>query len=150
MRKLRNTGSSIDVSGRLSELTDRLKAVPHLVAAFVYGSYGTPDQTPLSDIDLALLFEPDREPSFDDKLDLIGLVTSTLHEDDASVTVLNEAPPVFQFRVIDTGRLFLCRDAAALADFKATVFSRYADFMIDFRQFAREYDEALREAYGHE
>lgn len=148
MRKLRNTGETIDVDDRLADLDDALADVPGLVAVYLYGSYGTPDQTPLSDVDLAVVFRPGEEPSFDEHLEIIGRVTGHLGEDDVSVTVLNRASPVVQFDVIDTGRPLFCRDEATLADFKAAVFSHHADFMIDHREFLREYDEALVEKYG--
>ena len=89
MRKLRNTGERIEIEERLPALKDRLAEIPGLVAAFVYGSYGPGDQTPLSDVDLALLFEPGSEPSFDEHLEIVGVVTDTLGEDDASVTLLH-------------------------------------------------------------
>jgi predicted nucleotidyltransferase len=149
MRKLRNTGTPIDVDEGLRQLDTNLGELPGLVAAYVYGSYGTPDQTPLSDIDLALVFEPARVPGSDEHLRLIGRIMEILGEEDCSVTLLNSAPPIFQFRVLETGRLLFCRDEAALADFVAGVLSRHADFMIDHQAFLEEYDAALVEEYGN-
>jgi predicted nucleotidyltransferase len=148
MRKIRNTGTPIDVDEGLRQLDVKLGELPGLVAGYVYGSYGTPDQTPLSDVDLALVFKPARVPAFDEHLRIIGRITEILGEEDCSVTVLNSAPPIFQFRVLDTGRLLFCRDGTALADFVAGVLSRYADFMIDHRAFLEEYDAALVAEYG--
>lgn len=148
MRRIRTTGRKIDVDEGLADLGDALADVPGLIAAYLYGSYGTPDQTPLSDVDLALVFAPGEEPAPGQLLDITGRAISHLGEDDASITVLNKTNPILQFRVIDTGRLLFCRDEAALADFKAGVFTRHADFRIDYEAFCREYDEALVEEYG--
>jgi predicted nucleotidyltransferase len=114
----------------------------------LYGSYGTPDQTTLSDVDLALLFAQGREPRGSDELQLIGRILHTLKEDDVSVTILNRAPPIFQYTVLETGRSLICKDHVARADFIAQVLSRYADYMIDYRAFLEEYDEALVREYG--
>ena len=148
MRTIRNTGIPIDVDDGLQQLDTRLGEHPGLVAGYVYGSYGTPDQTPLSDVDLALVFEPARVPGFDEHLRMIGRITAILGEEDFSITVLNSAPPIFQFRVLETGRLLFCRDETALADFTAEALGRYADFMIDHQAFLEEYDAALVEEYG--
>lgn len=148
MRRLKNTGRPIDIDAQLPALEACLRDVDGLVAAYLYGSYGTPDQTPLSDVDLGLVFAPGREPSFDDQLDIVGRVIGATHEDDVSVTVLNRMPAIFQFRVLETGRLLVCTDPEALADFMSEVFSRHADFMIDHQRFLEEYDAALIERYG--
>ena len=39
-----------------------LETVEGLIAAWIFGSYGTPYQTPLSDLDLALLFDREHVP----------------------------------------------------------------------------------------
>jgi len=62
-RKIRNTGRAIDVSAHLEKLKRTLGEVPGLAAVYLYGSYGTPFQTPLSDIDIALIFSEENEPS---------------------------------------------------------------------------------------
>jgi len=147
-RKIRNTGRAIDSSDRLDDLTAALGRVPHLVAVYLYGSYGTASQTPLSDVDLALLFEDGRVPTTDQHVELIGLVTETLHEDDVSVTVLNRAPLAFQHRVLARGRLLVLTDEIAHADFVERTITRYSDFAIDEARFFSEYDRALVEEYG--
>lgn len=148
MRWLNNDGKPIDIEPYLGALVAELRALPGIVAAYLYGSYGTPLQTPLSDVDLALVFRPEAVPSFKEELRLIGLVTGTLHEDDVSVTILNRSPCTFQYRVLATGRRLLSTDPIALADFVEGVLRRHGDYVIDERRFLAEYDEALLEAYG--
>ena len=148
MRHLRNNGKTIDVDAYLGEFENRLRAVPGLAAVYLYGSYGTPLQTPLSDVDLALVFRLGNEPTFQEELELIGLATETLHEEDVSVTVLNRSPSPFQYRVLATGRKLLVLDEVALADFIESVCKRHGDFVTDYDRFVREYDEGLVEVYG--
>jgi predicted nucleotidyltransferase len=88
-RKISNSGRTIEVSSRLAALKEVLRGFPGLVAAYLYGSYGTPLQTPLSDVDIAVLFAKDEVPSSRRHLELIGLIVDALREEDVSVTLLN-------------------------------------------------------------
>lgn len=148
MRKIRNTGKVIDVKSRLDALGERFSAVPGLVAVYLYGSYDTPLQTPLSDVDLAVVFRGDTAPDADERLRLTGVAMDTLAEDDVSLTFLNRAPLPFQHEVLRTGRPLLVRDEVALADFRERVVHRYCDFVIDYEAMRTDYDEGLRQAHG--
>jgi predicted nucleotidyltransferase len=148
MRRLRNDGRPIDIDDRLPDLVEKLRPVEGLVAVYLFGSYGTPYQTPLSDVDLALVFRDDAAPDRAGELRLVEDVTTALAEDDVSVVILNRADVIFQFRVLETGRPLLVTDPTALADFSARVFSRHADFRIDYDRFLLEYNQTLVEEYG--
>jgi uncharacterized protein len=142
-------GIAIDVEPYLEDLRRYLEDLDGLVAAWIYGSYGTQDQTPLSDLDLALLFQKGKVPDFHRQLEIYAKIPEILHQDDdVSITILNRSPVLFQFRVLETGRRFVCRDPVALADFVEFVISRHADYIVDHRRFVREYDHALVERYG--
>jgi predicted nucleotidyltransferase len=149
MRRSENRGP-IDVQSYLEDLRSHLESVEGLVAAWIFGSYGTPYQTPLSDLDLALLFQRDRLPDLAREGQLYLDVTGILHEEDVSLLFLNRAPVLLQFRVLETGRRIVCRDPVALADFTEEVISHHADFIIDHEQFVKEYDQALLERYAHD
>ena len=119
--------------------------MPGLAAVYLYGSYGTPFQTPLSDVDLALVFVDGEEPSPHQRLELIGRITETWREDDVSVTILNRAPLAFRHRVLAEGRRLFLRDEIAHADFVERTVTRYCDFAIDEARFFEEYDWVLIE-----
>ena len=146
-RKIRNTGRAIDVSAHMTALVRLLGELRGLAAAYLYGSYGTPYQTPLSDVDIGLLFKDGDEPAPKQLVELIGRVCEALHEDDISVTVLNTAPLAFQHRVLAEGRPLLICDEIAHADFLERTISLYGDFAIDEKRFFEEYDRALIEEY---
>jgi len=147
-RKIRNTGRAIDVSADMPELKRMLENVQGLVAVYLYGSYGTPYQTPLSDVDIAVVFRDGDEPPPKLHLELIGRISDALREDDVSVTVLNKAPLAFQHRVVADGRLVFVCDETAHADFLERTITRYSDFAIDETLFFEEYDKALAEEYS--
>lgn len=150
MRWIHNDGVAIDISNRLEAIIAEFRATRGCTALYLYGSYGTPNQTPLSDVDLAAVFRDGELPAHDAELDLIGRVTRAARCDDVSVAVLNRADPIFRHRVLRTGRLLLCVDAVALADFVERTLDEHADFIVDYEAFLREYDAALVEAYGRE
>ena len=142
-------GKAIDVEPYLEDLRRYLEDLDGLAVAWIYGSYGTPQQTPLSDLDLALLFQKGRVPDFKRQLEIYGKIPEILHQDDdVSITILNRSPVLFQMRVLQTGRQIVCRDPVALADFVEFVISRHADYIVDHQQFVKEYDQALVERYG--
>jgi predicted nucleotidyltransferase len=136
-------GPQIDITPRLGDLVAELTGLDGLVAAWIYGSYGTPYQTPLSDLDLAVLYRPDRLPALRDEWQLQQRIAELLKEDDVSVLVLNRAQVILQFKVLAEGRRLLCRDSEVLADFTERILSEHSDFMIDHRRFTAEYDRAL-------
>jgi predicted nucleotidyltransferase len=144
------TGKPIDIEPYLDDLRNYLGGLDGLVAAWIYGSYGTPYQTPLSDVDLALLFRREKLPDFYGHGRLYTDIHAILHEEDVSVTILNRSPVLFQFRVLETGRQLVCSDPVALADFVESVISRHADYIVDHQRFCREYDQALVERYAHD
>lgn len=146
----RESGRPIDIEPYRQDLVRYLEGVDGLVAAWIYGSYGTPYQTPLSDLDLALLFQPGRVPDLAKHGELYLDLERILHEEDFSILILNRAPVLFQFRVLETGRQLICLDPVALADFLERVISLHADFIVDYERFVEEYDEALVERYGHD
>lgn len=148
MRKIRNTGEPIEVTEGLHALAVRFREVPGLVALILYGSYDTPLQTPLSDVDLAVLFRDDARPDADERSHLTGLAMETLGEEDVSLVFLDRVPLPLQHEVLRTGRPLLVRDEVALADFRERVVHRYCDFVIDYEAMRRDYDEGLRRVYG--
>lgn len=121
-----------------------------LAACYLFGSHGTEWQTPLSDVDLALVYGGrSTAPTFEEELELIGLVTEALGEDDVSVTILDRAPLAFRFDVLSKGRPIFVFDELALADFVEETIDRHGDFAVDRDRFAAEYDRALAEDYCH-
>lgn len=148
VRKLRVTGESVRIDERLGRLPGVFARFDGVVAAFLHGSYGTPHQTPLSDVDLAVVYRRERLPDLRELANLQGDVEDALGLEDVSVTVLNRTPLPFQFRVLTNGRLLYVADPVALADFREHVCKLYGDFEPDYRRLALDYDRALKQAYA--
>lgn len=135
----------IEVSMGLERLVELLPQRPEILAAYLYGSYGTELQTPLSDVDLAFVCRSHQRLDLDHELELRASILAALGEDRVSITFLRQSGPMFQFEVLETARRLYCADEGALADFIAEVLSRHADYRIDHERFLREYDQARRE-----
>jgi predicted nucleotidyltransferase len=140
----------IDIEPYLPALRSYVEGLDGLAAAWIYGSYGTLYQTPLSDLDLALLYRPESVPDFKGELTVYGRICEILREDDISITVLNRSPVIFQFRVLETGRQLVCKDPEALADFVESVLTRHADYIVAHERFVQDYDQAFAERYGRD
>ncbi len=149
MRKLKTDGRMIRVDDRFDHLRGLFERTDGLVAAYLFGSYGTPRQTPLSDVDLALVFRGGQVPPFDEEMALRSEILDALGEEDVSIVFLDRAPSPFQHEVLSTGRRIYCADEIALADFVEGVLRVYLDFAIDYRAFLAEYDRSLVARYGH-
>lgn len=149
MRKLKTDGKMIQLDDRFGDLRALFVGTEGLVAAYLFGSYGTPRQTPLSDVDLALVFRAGSEPDRDHESKLRTDIVDTLGEEDVSIVVLNQAPSPFQYEVLSSGRRIFCNDEAALADFVQQVLKVFGDFGIDYRAFLQEYDRQLVKRYAH-
>ncbi len=145
--RLARKADKLNIDACIPCLVKYLEQQDDVLAAMIYGSYGTAYQTPLSDVDLALLFHQDRRPSVERILALEAGIASVCQEDDINVLILNDVDVMLQFRVLDTGRLIYERDPSALCEFREYVFKVYGDFSPFYRASSREYDSALREAY---
>ena len=148
MRKLRNDGVPLDIDNRLYELELSLRDIPGLCAVYLFGSYGSPHQTPLSDIDLALVFAPGRTSETPSETEITGRIVEALREEDVSVTILNRAPLVLQHKVLAEGRKLFLFDEIAHADFLERTLKLYCDFAVDYAAFLQDYDRTLAEEYA--
>ncbi len=118
-----------------------------ILALYLYGSYGTPYQTPLSDVDLAVLPMPGSPWSMRRELEVHAEIASIGRSDDINVVNLRTVPVTLQIRVLDTGKTLYVRDPGLLADFVAAVIVRHADFTPDLAAFYRDWDSAIREEF---
>lgn len=145
--RLAKRPEKMDIEPRMAALVAYLKSQDEVLAAYLYGSYGTVHQTALSDVDLALLFYHTKRPDLRRLLALEAGVSGICREDDVNVLVLNDADVMLQFRVLETGRPLFEREPDRVSDFREYVFKIHGDFAPFYRAFCREYDHTLREAY---
>ncbi|MDD4802476.1 MAG: nucleotidyltransferase domain-containing protein [Syntrophomonas sp.] len=139
----------INIEDKLPDLIRFFRNREEVLAAYLYGSYGSEYQTNLSDVDIAILLASSEQADLDYQLDLSAHLADIIREEDIDVLILNRASIVMQFEVLSTGKLLFERDHEMVCDFLERVIKEYGDFQIDLMQFYLEYDEVLREkAHG--
>jgi len=109
----------------LDELFERRS----VTLAYLYGSQARGDAGPLSDVDVAVLFESDVSGSerFNQVLRLMGELGSLFGRDDVNVVDLATASPLLRHRIYYQGRLLYRADAATQVRFETETLRDYVD-----------------------
>jgi predicted nucleotidyltransferase len=112
----------------ISRITAYLAELEKLVAAYLFGSLAEDLDHGLSDVDVALLLPHniDRTSAFDIRLQ-VGATLEELCQRPVDVVVLNDAPPLLRFRIIQRGQVLLENDHTARCLFEARTMSEYYD-----------------------
>ena len=114
-----------------------------VIAAYLFGSQASGATSPLSDIDIAVLLEPDTPSPGTVQATLISDLMLALHRSDIDVVILNAAPPLLKQRAI-SGRLLYCRDELARVRFEVAARHEY----FDTKPLRDAQDRALLERYS--
>jgi predicted nucleotidyltransferase len=126
---------------------DVLRHYPSVQAIYLFGSFGTADERPDSDVDIALLLPPDEA----EQAGLLALSDLQLHLSAAlgrDVDLLNArlVSTVFQMAII-YGKLIYCADRYAVDEFEMLTMSYYqklneerAEILAEFRRTGRAYE----------
>ncbi len=113
-------------------LIKKLSIDGDIVAIYLFGSYAEGRQTPISDIDFAVLLNGDFPPSryFEKKLELLAMITSLLKTDEVDLIILNHAPPALSYRILSKGRLIFEKEdgKGQRVNFQVRTYDRYFDF----------------------
>ena len=129
------------------EMVKFVKQQNYILAFYLYGSYGTEMQTPLSDVDLAILPMPGIRLDLKKELELSCRFGEIGRNEDINLINLAKVPVTLQMNVVEGGKLLYCRDRILLADFLEQVIRRYCDFETDLRSLYLDFDIGLREEF---
>lgn len=107
---------------------ESVAAFPAVQAAYLFGSFARERSGPLSDIDIAVLIEPD----VPHREEIVGEIQDTLcralRTDRIDLVDLNRSSPPLAYRVIRDGKQVFCRDPVARESFESGTVMRYLDF----------------------
>lgn len=146
---LKNIIPKKELISKLEKFIERIKNSDYIIAFYLFGSYAAGRQNPLSDIDLAMLFDEsvDKKDYLIERLKLMGEVSAILGMDAVELVVLNELPPGLAYRVIKDGELLFIREEAKrqLVNFKVRTMDRYFDFQPVQRMFSEALARRTRE-----
>ncbi|MEQ1910501.1 MAG: nucleotidyltransferase domain-containing protein [Vicinamibacterales bacterium] len=98
-------------------------------AAYLFGSRATGKSRPNSDVDIAVLVNPDalKSAALDYRLELMADFGAALHRADIDLVVLNHASPLLAHRVLSGGVLAFERSRVARVRFQVRTAAMYAD-----------------------
>ncbi|MFO7835080.1 MAG: nucleotidyltransferase domain-containing protein [Candidatus Thorarchaeota archaeon] len=114
---------------RFSRAIKELVQDDSVIACYLYGSYARGEETPLSDLDFAILWE--EEGSLEArKRNLLRLSQklSRRFNLDVDVRSLNEASLELQYRVVCEGKVVFCNDKSRRLEFEDRVVMEFLDF----------------------
>ena len=100
--------------------------IPHVIAAWAFGSAKDGEIRPGGDLDIAVLW--DRSPTLDERVELLIQLQRVFNFDDVDLVVLNGASPITRFEAV-SGRLIFSRDANRQAEFVSLTAREYEDEM---------------------
>jgi predicted nucleotidyltransferase len=118
------------------DVTAVARAIRHAVsrqrdvsAAYVFGSVAAGRARPDSDLDVAVLLDPQvrRGDAMNRRLRLMADLGAALGRSDLDVVILNDAPPLLAHRVLSQGRLVFERSAPIRVRFQVRTAARYLD-----------------------
>lgn len=119
-----------------------LEHYPKVQAIYLFGTYGTEDERPDSDLDIGVLLPPllaktERHPA----LNLCVQALAELVRKEVDLINIRQVSTVFQKEIITGGRLLYCADRYAVDEFEMLVLSYYQKLN---EERASILDEALR------
>lgn len=103
-----------------------LEHYPEVQAIYLFGTYGTPDEWPDSDVDIAVLL-PHEQARQQPQLMLTPCHYALADALGRNVDLLNarEVSTVFQKEIVESGRPLYCADGDALTEFELLTLSHY-------------------------
>ncbi len=126
----------------LSQLNKLFSLYP-IEAAYLFGSQIKGQPSKLSDVDIAVLFEPNRfaSLSLEVSLNLIGDLKKIFKKEKIDLTILNGASPVIKQQAVLSGQRLYCQNRNEILNFEKRALQEYED-TIFLRQV---YYQAMRE-----
>ncbi len=116
----------------LKQLESFLRREPDVLFAYVFGSFIKSQR--FEDIDLAIYLENSGERKV---LRLEREVEELLHLP-VEISLLNEAPLSFAFRIVKEGKPIFIRDNKARCDFEGRIRVLYFDFLPFYQRYYKE------------
>ncbi len=115
-------------------LQDFFKKENTVAAVYVFGSFGTEYENPMSDVDLGVLFSC--PVSFADELDMDVRLTMSIHVNkEIDFVNLNRAPLPLQFRALREGTLIYEGDYLFHSNFIEYVIKNHFEYQLRFPEF---------------
>ncbi|MGH7564963.1 MAG: type VII toxin-antitoxin system MntA family adenylyltransferase antitoxin [Gemmatimonadota bacterium] len=134
----------------LEAISRTVSSRPEIAAAYIYGSAARGEATPLSDVDMALLFVEDLSQRT--RRDLLGQIAGDLVRQGVGprldVRDFEDLPLTVKGRVLAEGALVQSNDDVRRVRFETFVRMQYFDFLPFHRRDIEEGLHSLRRRFG--
>ena len=134
------------------EITEKLKEYfdehEEIQFAILFGSLAKGTANKMSDVDIAVMVNPDFNKSFPFgyQAELITDLMQVLKRDDVDVVILNKTPIALKHQVLRYGKFLYIRDKQARIKFQIDTINQYEDYKVLYRI----HEEALRKKLASE
>lgn len=118
-----------------------------VIAAYLFGSHQTEYETPMSDVDFAVLFSRDKKIYLFREMEIMSELSRILKYEDTDLVNLNKVPILLQHEIISSGRLLYEKDKNKVNNFVYYVLTFAYDEKIRAEKFYRLYEASLKEEY---
>jgi uncharacterized protein len=131
---------------KTKDIVEAILAVyPDTQAIYLFGSYGTADEWPDSDVDMALLLPPAAAKEAGSLLlGELHLALQSLLKKELDLLNLRQVSTVMQKEVVFSGRRIYCADEYATAEFEMLVLSFYQKLNEERREILEAFRESKR------
>ncbi len=116
-----------------------------VVVAYLFGSFAVGTYTPLSDIDIAVLFDRGLPKKVVEELEneIFDGLMKIFKTDEIDLVVLGSAPLSVRYGVLKTAKIIYCNNVEKTVDFQTEVVSKYLDIKPYREEFYKEFVKSL-------
>lgn len=140
-----------NVKNIIEIVAETLSGEAYIQFVYLFGSTVTGNVHPLSDYDIAVFTDEEREPPspYGIKSRIAALFAGKLPTEKIEVVILNSANPFLAFEVVDKGKLVFKKDHKIHHDFVFCTYRRYFDIKRLYRLQEEKLLERIRDGtYG--
>lgn len=127
------------------QLIEYFKNEPAVISAFIFGSFGTKQQTSISDLDIGVLYDGDI--SIMEELKQTADISSLLAMEKIDLINLNKAPVYLQHEILYQGDKIFDRLPERTQDFIENVLEIFHDYQGILYKYREDLREGLLEDY---
>ncbi|MGE5605812.1 MAG: type VII toxin-antitoxin system MntA family adenylyltransferase antitoxin [Bacteroidota bacterium] len=136
-------------SRKIDQITPKLieyfNKEPSVISVYIFGSFGTELQTPLSDLDIGVLY--DGNVPVMEELKQAAEISSLLSIEKIDLINLNKAPVYLQHEILYRGEQIFNRIPERTEDFVENVLEIYHDYQGILKKYREDLKEGLLEDY---
>lgn len=129
----------------VQKLIEYFNKEPSVISVYLFGSFGTELQTPLSDLDLGVLY--DGNVPVMEELKQAAEISSLLSLEKIDLINLNKAPVHLQHEILYRGEQIFNRIPERTEDFVENVLEIYHDYQGILKKYRDDLKEGLLEDY---